>query len=239
MATAISIKNLTKSYGNLAAVDNLSLDINEAEFFGFLGPNGAGKTTTINSIVGLVKFQNGEIKIFNNDVIKNFRDARQLIGLSAQEFNFDRYLTIKEILVYQAGYYGIKKKDCEDRAEELLKQFDLLGKKDQIFTKLSGGMKRRLTIARALIHNPKILILDEPTSGMDVELRLEMWKFLKEQNKNGVTIFLTTHYLEEAEKLCNRIGIINQGKLVALGKKEDITKNKGLQDVFLELTKEK
>lgn len=233
---AISIKNLTKSYGKLVAVENLNLDIMQGEFFGFLGPNGAGKTTTINSIVGLVKFQNGSIEVFGNDVIKDYRESRKLIGLSAQEFNFDRYLNINDILIYQAGYYGIKKKDCQVRADELLKQFSLWEKRNMAITKLSGGMKRRLTLARALIHSPKILILDEPTAGMDVELRLEMWSFLNKINKKGITIFLTTHYLEEAEQLCERIGIIHKGKLIALKKKSELIKNKKLQDVFLELT---
>ena len=236
MPSSISIKNLTKRYGKIVAVDNLNLDIKEGEFFGFLGPNGAGKTTTINAIVGLVKFQ-GSIKIFGYDAVKNFREARKFIGLSAQEFNFDRYLNVKEILIYQAGYYGVKKNDCEEKADQLLKQFGLWEKRKEVPIKLSGGMKRRLTLARALIHNPKILILDEPTAGMDVELRLDLWKFLKKENKNGVTIFLTTHYIEEAEQLCDRIGIIHKGKLIMLGKKSEIAKNKKLQDVFLELTK--
>lgn len=236
-ANAISIKDLTKKYGELTAVDNLSLEIKEGEFFGFLGPNGAGKTTTINSIVGLVNFQHGNIDVFGHDVISDFRNARKLIGLSPQEFNFDRYLTVEEILIYQAGYYGIKKKDCRARAEELLRQFGLFEKRNETPPKLSGGMKRRLTLARALVHEPKLLILDEPTAGMDVELRLEMWDFLRKENKKGLTIFLTTHYLEEAEELCGRIGIINLGKLIKLGSKKEIVKDKKLQDVFLELTK--
>ena len=234
---AISIKSLTKKYGDLTAVNNLSLEVKEGEFFGFLGPNGAGKTTTINSIVGLVNFQHGNIGVFGHDVIRDFRNARRLIGLSPQEFNFDRYLTVEEILVYQAGYYGIKKKDCRARAEELLRQFGLYDKMNATPPKLSGGMKRRLTLARALIHEPKLLILDEPTAGMDVELRLEMWEYLRKANKKGLTIFLTTHYLEEAEELCGRIGIIHLGKLIKFGSKKEIVKDKKLQDVFLELTK--
>lgn len=235
MQTAISIKNLSKYYGRFLAVENLSLEIKQGEFFGFLGPNGAGKTTTINAIVGLVNFQIGSIEVFGNDVITNFRETRKIIGLSGQEFNFDRYLTIREILIYQGGYYGISRKNCSQRADMLIKKFGLWEKRNQTITKLSGGMKRRLALARALIHEPRILILDEPTSGMDVELRLELWEFLKSENKRGVTIFLTTHYLEEAEQLCSRIGIINRGKLIALGKKSDIVRNKKLQDVFLEL----
>lgn len=234
---AISIQNLTKKYGDLTAVDNLSLEIKEGEFFGFLGPNGAGKTTTINSIVGLVNFQQGNIKVFGHDVIKEFRQSRTSIGLAPQEFNFDRYLTVKEILVYQAGYYGIRKKDCWPRADELLKQFGIYNKRNDTISKLSGGMKRRLTLARALVHDPKLLILDEPTAGMDVELRIEMWEYLKKANRKGLTIFLTTHYLEEAEQLCGRIGIINAGRLVKLADKSRLMKEGKLQDIFLRLTK--
>ncbi|MBI2130894.1 ABC transporter ATP-binding protein [Candidatus Woesearchaeota archaeon] len=234
---AISIQNLTKKYGDLTAVDNLSLEIKEGEFFGFLGPNGAGKTTTINSIVGLVNFQQGNIKVFGHDVIKEFRQSRTSIGLAPQEFNFDRYLTVKEILVYQAGYYGIRKKDCWPRADELLKQFGIYNKRNDTISKLSGGMKRRLTLARALVHDPKLLILDEPTAGMDVELRIEMWEYLKKANRKGLTIFLTTHYLEEAEQLCGRIGIINAGRLVKLADKSKLMKEGKLQDIFLRLTK--
>lgn len=234
---AISIQNLTKKYGELTAVNNLSLEVKEGEFFGFLGPNGAGKTTTINSVVGLVNFQQGNIDVFGHDVVRDFRNARKFIGLSPQEFNFDRYLTVQDILAYQAGYYGIKKRDCKAKAEELMMQFGLFEKRNATPPKLSGGMKRRLTLARALIHEPKLLILDEPTAGMDVKLRLEMWDFLKRENKKGLTIFLTTHYLEEAEELCGRIGIIHLGKLIKFGSKREIVKDKRLQDVFLELTK--
>ena len=237
MVSAISIKGLTKDYKELRAVDNVSFDIEEGDFFGFLGPNGAGKTTTIHSIVGLVKFQKGTIEVFGKDVIKDFREARRLIGASSQEYFFDRYLNIREILIYQAGYYGIKKKDCIKRADMLLKKFGLWDKRKVTTNKLSGGMKRRVTLGKAMIHSPKILILDEPTAGMDVELRLELWEFLKEENKKGTTIFLTSHYLEEVEQLCKNIGIIHKGKLVKLGSKNEITKDKKLQDVFLQLTK--
>ena len=237
MTSAISIKGLTKDYKELRAVDNLDLDIKEGDFFGFLGPNGAGKTTTINSIIGLVKFQKGKIDVFGHDVIKNFREARSLIGASSQEYFFDRYLNVREILIYQAGYFGIRKKDCEGRADMLLKQLGLWDKRKVTTNKLSGGMKRRVTLGKAMIHDPKILILDEPTAGMDVELRLELWDFLKKENKKGTTIFLTSHYLEEVEELCKTIGIINQGKLVKLGDKKSIVKDNKLQDVFLELTK--
>jgi ABC-2 type transport system ATP-binding protein len=234
---AISINKLSKCYDDVLAVDNLSFDVKKGSFFGFLGPNGAGKTTTINSIIGLVLFQGGLIKVFGHDVVKNFREARKLIGLAPQEFNFDRYLTVKEILIYQAGYYGIRQKDCESRAEELLHQFDIYNKRNVTPEKLSGGMKRRLTMARALINEPKLLILDEPTAGMDVELRHQMWDFLRKTNKKGLTVFLTTHYIEEAEELCDKIGIINKGKLVTLANTKDITNGKKLEQTYLELTK--
>lgn len=237
MTSAINISGLTKTYDELTAVDNLDLDIKQGEFFGFLGPNGAGKTTTINSIVGLVKFQKGTIKVHGHDVVKQFRKARMHIGLSPQEFNFDRYLNCKEILDYAAGYYGIPQKKANERSEQLLKQFSLWEKRKQGIDKLSGGMKRRLSLARAMIHEPKIIILDEPTAGLDVELRIELWDFLRDINKKGTTIFLTTHYLEEAEELCSRIAIINHGKIAKIEDKANLVKGKKLHDVYLELTK--
>ena len=233
---AIQIKGLSKNYGELVAVDNVSFDIKEGDFFGFLGPNGAGKTTTINSVVGLCNFGSGKIKVFGNDVVKDYKKARSYIGFAPQEFNFDRYLTIKEVLVFQAGYFGIPQKIAEARADKLLKQFNLVSKSDVNFTKLSGGMKRRLSLARALIHEPKILILDEPTAGMDVELRLTLWDLLRKMNKNGMTILLTTHYIEEAEKLCNRIGIIDKGKLVALDFKENLMRRLSKESVLIYLS---
>ncbi|HXW51133.1 MAG TPA: ABC transporter ATP-binding protein [Candidatus Acidoferrales bacterium] len=236
--SAVSIQNLTKRYGTVTAVDGLSFDVAPGEFFGFLGPNGAGKTTTINAIVGLATFQGGTIRIFGHDVIADYRRARSLIGLSPQEFNFDRYLTIEEILIYQAGYYGVPIGQAKPRTRELLDQFELTDKRRATYLELSGGMKRRLSLARALIHEPKLLILDEPTAGMDVELRLELWDFLKAINAGGMTIFMTSHYLEEVEALCNRIGIVNFGKLVELEDKAALMArhaDQSLQDVFLEL----
>ena len=212
---ALSITNLSKSYKNLKAVDNVSFEIEQGDFFGFLGPNGAGKTTTINCIVGLANFSNGGIKVFGKDIKKDYREARRLIGLAPQEYNFDPYLKIEDVLVYQAGYYGIKKRDVMPRVKELLEQFKLDGKADVDFRKLSGGMKRRLALARALVHHPKLLILDEQTAGVDVELRLELHEYLKKINKEGTTILLTSHYIEEVEKLCNKVAIINDGKLIA------------------------
>jgi ABC-2 type transport system ATP-binding protein len=213
---AIAVHHLRKRYGAFTAVEDVSFEVAPGDFFAFLGPNGAGKTTSINAIVGLANYQQGNIRIFGHDVIKDYRQARAHIGLAPQEFNFDRYLTVEEILLYQAGYFGLSLEAARPRARQLLQQFELWDKRGKDVAKLSGGMKRRLTLARALIHAPRLLILDEPTAGVDLELRLELWEFLKALNKQGMTIFLTTHYLEEAEQLCNRIGIIDKGKVVAL-----------------------
>lgn len=222
----------------MTAVDDLSFDVAPGEFFGFLGPNGAGKTTTINAVVGLATFQGGSIEVFGWDVVRQFRQARARIGLSPQEFNFDRYLTVEEILLYQGGYYGMRVAQAKVRANELLERFELTDKRRVVSMELSGGMKRRLSLARALMHEPELLILDEPTAGMDVELRLELWEFLRTINAGGMTIVMTSHYLEEVEMLCSRVGIINYGRLVALENKEALIADHGmesLQDVFLEL----
>jgi ABC-2 type transport system ATP-binding protein len=234
---ALHIERLVKRYGDLTAVDGISLDVPVGEFFGLLGPNGAGKTTTINSIVGLSKITSGKIELFGLDVTRDWRAARRTVGLSPQEYNFDRYLNIRDLLIYQAGYYGLKGKPVAERADELLERFGLTSKAKQVYTRLSGGMKRRLTIARAMMHEPRLLILDEPTAGVDVELRLELWSFLRQLNKDGTTIILTTHYLEEAEELCERIGIIEAGRLVALEGTRKLVGDRSLQDVFLELTR--
>jgi ABC-2 type transport system ATP-binding protein len=234
---ALKIDRLVKRYGDFTAVDGISLEVPQGEFFGLLGPNGAGKTTTINSIVGLSSITAGRIGLFGLDVEKDWRAARRTVGLSPQEYNFDRYLNIRDVLLYQAGYYGFRGKAIANRADELLERFDLTSKAKQPFTRLSGGMKRRLTIARALMHQPKLLILDEPTAGVDVELRIELWSFLQGLNRDGTTIILTTHYLEEAEALCTRIGIIEAGTIVALDTTKNLIGERSLQDVFLELTR--
>ncbi|MBV9276682.1 MAG: ABC transporter ATP-binding protein, partial [Candidatus Eremiobacteraeota bacterium] len=200
----------------LTAVNDVSLTVEAGEFFGFLGPNGAGKTTTINAVVGLAKPTAGSIRVFSFDNAAQWREARRLIGLAPQEYNFDRYLSIRDVLIFAAGYFGLRPGEVGERADQLLEQFGLASKAKQDYMKLSGGMKRRLTLARALIHSPKLLILDEPTAGVDVELRLELWDLLRQLNAQGITIFLTTHYLEEAELLCRRIGIIERGRLAAL-----------------------
>jgi ABC-2 type transport system ATP-binding protein len=233
---ALRIDKLVKRYGDFTAVDGISLEVPQGEFFGLLGPNGAGKTTTINAIVGLAKITSGAVSVFGYDVEREWRFARRQIGLAPQEYNFDRYLNIRDVLIYQAGYFGLRGPEVAERADMLLERFNLTSKAKQVYTRLSGGMKRRLTLARALMHEPRLLILDEPTSGVDVELRLELWAFLRELNANGTTIILTTHYLEEAEELCDRIGIIQAGKLVALESTKKLVGERSLQDVFLELT---
>lgn len=234
---AIRIDRLHKRYGSFAAVNGITLDIEDGAFFGLLGPNGAGKTTTINAIVGLSSITSGSIELFGHDVVRDWRAARVTVGLAPQEYNFDRYLNIRDVLIYQAGYYGLRGPAVERRADELLERFDLTSKAKGVYTRLSGGMKRRLTLARALIHQPRLLILDEPTAGVDVELRLELWALLRELNAAGTTIVLTTHYLEEAQELCNRIGIIEAGNLVALESTVNLIGDRSLQDVFLELTR--
>jgi len=213
---AVRIDHLTKRYGEFLAVDDVSLRVEAGDFFGFLGPNGAGKTTTINAIVGLATITAGTIDVFGHDNARDWRTARRLIGLAPQEYNFDRYLSIRDILIYQAGYYGLPPATVRERADALLERFGLASKAKETYIKLSGGMKRRLTLARALIHEPKLLILDEPTAGVDVELRIELWDLLRELNAGGTTIILTTHYLEEAESLCRNIAIIEGGRIVAL-----------------------
>jgi len=220
-------------------VDGVCLQVKAGDFFGFLGPNGAGKTTTINAIVGLARLNGGSIRVFGYDNLTQWRDARRFIGLAPQEYNFDRYLSIRDILIYQAGYFGIRARDVSERADMLLERFGLASKSKLDYLKLSGGQKRRLTLARALINSPQLLVLDEPTAGVDVELRLELWELLQQLNREGMTIFLTTHYLEEAERLCRDVGIIRAGKLVAQEPMQELLtrKGKGLQEVFLELTR--
>ena len=229
---------MVKRYGDFTAVDGISLRVDAGEFFGFLGPNGAGKTTTINAIVGLARRSAGTISILGYDNETQWRQARRLVGVSPQEFNFDRYLSIRDVLIYAAGYFGLRGPDVNARADMLLERFGLTSKAKVEYTRLSGGQKRRLTLARALIHEPKVLILDEPTAGVDVELRLELWEWLRTLNAEGLTIFLTTHYLEEAEELCKRIAIVRAGRIVAEKPTHElIAAGASLQDVFLELTR--
>lgn len=209
---ALNIKNLQKTYKNgVNALKGVDLTVKEGDFFALLGPNGAGKSTVIGIIASLVTKTAGHVEVFGQSMDTNYADVRMHIGLVPQEFNFNIFEPVGEILINQAGYYGINREEATKRAEVYLKQLDLWEKRFDMAKELSGGMKRRLMIARALMHRPKLLILDEPTAGVDIEIRHSMWQFLKQQNAKGTTIILTTHYLEEAESLCNNIAIIDHG----------------------------
>ena len=214
--SAISVKGLVKNYNGFTALKGISFEVPKGSFFGYLGPNGAGKTTTINAITGLANFDAGSVHVMGFDVIDDYIDARKSIGFSQQDLIFDPVLNVREILLFQAGYYGIEKKDAEPRVAELLKFFGLKESGEKNFRQLSGGMKRKLQIAKALVHDPKVLVLDEPTAGVDVELRHTLWNYLRKLNKEGMTILLTTHYIEEAERLCGRIAFIVSGRIVRI-----------------------
>ncbi|MCB5952272.1 ABC transporter ATP-binding protein [Enterococcus sp. BWT-B8] len=215
MTNALEIKALTKVYATgVEALRGIDLIVKEGDFYALLGPNGAGKSTTIGIITSLVNKTSGKVKVFDYDLDIDLVRAKQQIGLVPQEFNFNPFETVQQIVVNQAGYYGVPRKEALKRSEKYLKQSDLWEKREVRAQMLSGGMKRRLMIARALMHEPRLLILDEPTAGVDIELRREMWSFLRELNENGTTIILTTHYLEEAEMLCRNIGIIQSGELI-------------------------
>lgn len=226
MVYALEINNLKKTYDTgVKALKGVDLTVEEGDFYALLGPNGAGKSTTIGIMTSLVNKTSGQVKIFGYDLDKDLVKAKQQIGLVPQEFNFNPFETVQQIVVNQAGYYGVPRKEALIRSEKFLKQSNLWEKRNVRARMLSGGMKRRLMIARALMHEPKLLILDEPTAGVDIELRRDMWEFLKELNEAGTTIILTTHYLEEAEMLCRNIGIIQSGELIEnTGMKELLSK---------------
>lgn len=234
---ALDIAKFTKRYGSTLAVNDISLTIEPGEFFGFLGPNGAGKTTTIHAITGINTFEEGTIRVFGIDARTQYKEARKHIGLSPQEFNVDIFMPVEKILWYVGGYYGMSRQLRRERMAELLRILDLEAHKKKEFRQLSGGMKRRVMLARAMMHDPKLLILDEPTAGVDVELRNELHAYLKKINQEGKTILLTSHYLEEVEKLCTRIAIIFNGKIVAIGDKSEFVKEGStLEARYLELT---
>ncbi len=215
---ALKIERLRKTYSTgLLALDEVSLEVEAGRFFGLLGPNGAGKTTLINSVVSLARPDSGRVEVFGRDAYEEFREARRMIGVSPQEINLDKFLTVEETLLFHAGYYGVPKKKARERADDLLERFALTQKRKQRVNTLSGGMKRRVLFARALMHDPRILFLDEPTAGVDVELRYKLWGYIRELNREGLTILLTTHYLEEAEALCEEIALINGGRIAAQG----------------------
>ena len=230
MSHALSIENLQKVYENrFVALKGVSLSVEEGDFFALLGANGAGKSTLIGIISSLVTKTSGCVKIFGHDIDKDFSLAKRFIGLVPQEFNFNVFEPVEEILVNQAGYFGIPRKIGFERAEQYLTQLGLWDKRRCQARELSGGMKRRLMIARALVHRPKLLILDEPTAGVDIEIRRSMWTFMRELNRDGTTIILTTHYLEEAESLCRNIAIIDEGKLI---------ENTSMKNLLTQLQKE-
>ena len=214
---ALEIADLVKRYPTgTEALRGVSLNIESGEFFGLLGPNGAGKSTLIHCSTGLAQPTSGSIRIFGNDAIDHYEEARLAVGLAPQDLNLDWFLTAEETLDYHGGYFGMPKRERRERTKELLETFSLTEKRDDRTRTLSGGMKRRLILARALMHRPRLLILDEPTAGVDVELRLELWRYVQQINEEGTTILLTTHYLEEAEELCERIALIRDGRVVAL-----------------------
>lgn len=233
------IKNLVKEYGKNRAVDDISLTIKKGEFFGFLGPNGAGKSSTIHCITGVARITSGTITVGGADVVKDYKEARKKIGVSPQEFNTDFFGKPYDTVNNMAGYYGIPKEERHRKTEELLERFKLTEHKDKKFNELSGGLKRRVILARALVNDPELLIFDEPTAGVDVEQRHELWELFRELNKAGKTIILTSHYIEEVELLCDRVAIINKGKIVSdRAKSEFIKDGKSLEERYLEITRE-
>ncbi len=237
--TALSIHNLHKTYktdkGGYQALRGINLDVDAGDFFGLLGPNGAGKTTTIGVITSLVIKSSGTVKIFGKDIDKEFLAARRMLGVVPQEFNFNIFEKVEDIVVQQAGYYGIERAQALKNAEKYLRKLGLWDKRRSQAGELSGGMKRRLMIARGLVHEPQLLILDEPSAGVDVELRRGMWDFLQELNQQGRTIILTTHYLEEAEQLCNKIGIIHKGEVVENTTTRKLLKKLDYETLLLEV----
>lgn len=236
MAFALEITDLKKTYpGGVEALKGISFSVNEGDFYALLGPNGAGKSSTIGIIGSLVTKSSGKVKIFDIDVDGNAEQAKMMLGVVSQEINFSQFEKVLDIVVTQAGFYGIPKSEALPRVESILKRLGLWDKKDVQARTLSGGYKRRLMIAKALVHEPKLLILDEPTAGVDIELRREMWTFLKEINENGTTIILTTHYLEEAEQLCRNIGIIDGGKIVTNTGMKDLLGSLNVQGFVFDL----
>lgn len=230
MSFALEIEDLNKCYASgVKALDGVSLRVEKGDFFALLGPNGAGKSTIISTICSLVRKDAGTVKIFGHDIDTHFSQAKQELGVVPQEFNFNAFEKVRDIVINQAGYYGMPRAEAAESADHFLNKLGLWEKRDQASRFLSGGMKRRLMIARALVHKPNLLVLDEPTAGVDIELRRTMWDFVEEINADGTTIILTTHYLEEAESLCRNVAIINQGKIVT---------SSGMSDLLSSLKKE-
>ncbi|AEB48708.1 ABC transporter ATP-binding protein [Aeromonas veronii] len=233
---ALEISGLKKTYqGGVEALKGIDLTVRQGDFFALLGPNGAGKSTTIGVISSLVNKSAGKVKVFGYDIDSDLEQAKAQLGLVPQEFNFSQFEKVIQIVTHQAGFYGVPKAEAKIRAEKYLRQLDLWEKRDMPARTLSGGMKRRLMIARALMHEPKLLILDEPTAGVDIEIRRSMWTFLKDLNEQGVTIILTTHYLEEAEMLCRNIGIIDKGRLIENTSMKNLLGKLGRETFLLDL----
>jgi len=232
---ALDVRKLTKRYDDgTVAVSDLDLTIPEGTFFGLLGPNGAGKTTLISAVCNLIRITSGDVRVFGEPA--DSLTARSWVGLAEQDINLDRFLTVEETLVYHGGWFGMSKSDACARAQEMIDVFDLRAKTDVRTPKLSGGMRRRLLLARALMHRPRLVILDEPTAGVDFELRQELWRYLRGLHEAGTTILLTTHYLEEAEELCDEIALIRDGRLIARDNAEGLRSHFGverLQDVYV------
>jgi ABC-2 type transport system ATP-binding protein len=236
LMTPPALRNLRKTYANgFEALRGIDLDVAEGEFFALLGPNGAGKSTTISILCSLVRKTGGQAQVFGHDLDTELSAAKRCIGLVPQEFNFNQFEPVAEIVINQAGYYGLPRELARQRAETYLRQLGLWDKRRQMARELSGGMKRRLMIARALVHEPKLLILDEPTAGVDIEIRRSMWDFLREINARGITIILTTHYLEEAESLCRHIAIIDQGALIENTRMQELLTRLHLETFVLNL----
>jgi ABC-2 type transport system ATP-binding protein len=229
----LSIRNLTKQYGDLKAVDDVSLDIEPGEIFALLGPNGAGKTTLISCVTGLITKFTGSVEVAGYDVRDNPEITRRLVGLVPQELKYDAFFSVRDSLRYQGGFFGVR--PDEERIDQLLRAFSLYDKRDQRTRWLSGGMQRRLMICKALMHDPVLLFLDEPTAGVDVELRDELWDYVRQMRDRGTTVVLTTHYLEEAEKLADRIGIIREGELLRVDDREELLTEYGIRRVTLQL----
>ena len=233
---ALSVRGLTKTYKNgIQALKGVDLDVQQGDFFALLGPNGAGKTTLIGIVTSLVNKTGGQAAVFGHDIERELEAAKACIGVVPQEFNFNQFETPYTIVVNQAGFYGIPRPVARERAEKYLKQLQLWDRKDKMARALSGGMKRRLMIARALMHEPRLLILDEPTAGVDIEIRRSMWDFLREINEQGTTIILTTHYLEEAETLCRNIAIINGGQIVESDRMSNLLRRLNTETFVLNL----
>jgi len=233
---ALSLRNLNKTYaGNVVALRDVNLEVAPGEFFGLLGPNGAGKSTIIGIVSSLVRKSGGSVEVFGHDIDREPWEAKTNLGLVPQEFNFNGFETVQQIVLNQAGYYGIPRREANEHARRYLRELGLWGKRNAVSRTLSGGMKRRLMIARALIHEPRLLILDEPTAGVDIELRRSMWQFLRKINGEGTTIILTTHYLEEAESLCRNIAIIDDGRIIENTNVRELLRSLKTQSFILDI----